>query len=83
MLEDLGVLKNIKRFSGTSGGAIVSMMLAIKMSTSKMKEYMSDNLKDKFMGHCFHMIISACSVWSQTRIKTYFFNFILLLVRYY
>ena len=50
VLEELGVLQRIKRLSGTSGGAIVAMLLAIEMTASQMKECLSENMRVKLMG---------------------------------
>ncbi|CAH1246081.1 Hypp7652 [Branchiostoma lanceolatum] len=47
VLDDAGILKNIKRFAGTSAGAITASLLAIGMSPQEMLEELSQkNLMD-------------------------------------
>ena len=43
--------------SGTSGGAIVAMLLAIGMNSAQMKECLSENIRVKLMGKS---VMSEC-----------------------
>ena len=40
VLEVMGILQKCKRFSGTSGGSIVAMMLAINENAEQVKDFM-------------------------------------------
>ena len=60
VLEDLGILKNIKRFAGTSAGAYMAMQLAIGMPVDMIfKENGIPSLQEAFYGelrHCIHRL---------------------------
>ncbi|CAH1247404.1 Hypp7914 [Branchiostoma lanceolatum] len=42
ILEDAGIMKNIKRFAGTSAGAITAAMLAVGMTSEEIKKELSE-----------------------------------------
>ncbi|XP_019645469.1 PREDICTED: uncharacterized protein LOC109486195 [Branchiostoma belcheri] len=51
VLEEAGIWKNIRRFSGTSAGAITATFLAIGMSTSEAKDYVDQDMRKVFIDH--------------------------------
>ncbi|XP_078656598.1 uncharacterized protein LOC144902844 isoform X1 [Branchiostoma floridae x Branchiostoma belcheri] len=51
VLEEAGIWKNIRRFSGTSAGAITATFLAIGMSTSEARDYVDQDMRKVFIDH--------------------------------
>ncbi|XP_078574222.1 uncharacterized protein LOC144860736 isoform X1 [Branchiostoma floridae x Branchiostoma japonicum] len=51
VLEEAGIWKNIKRFSGTSAGAITATFLAIGMSTNEARDYVDQDMRKVFIDH--------------------------------
>ena len=53
MLEEVGLLdhdKGIHRFAGTSGGALIAGLLAIRMKVSDMKKLFEEEKKNWIIG---------------------------------
>ncbi|XP_066283278.1 uncharacterized protein [Branchiostoma lanceolatum] len=46
VLDDAGILQNIKRFGGTSVGAVVAGLLAVGMAPQELADKLNENLKD-------------------------------------
>jgi len=51
VLEDAGVIKNIKRVAGASAGAIIASLFAIGYTSSEIKVFMENDLQKIFVDH--------------------------------
>lgn len=50
VLEDLGVLSGVNRFAGTSGGALVAFLLAIRLPAEKIRTILDSQREDWVRG---------------------------------
>ena len=51
VLEELGILKNCKRYAGTSGGAIAAALLATGHSADEMRQLMALPMDELLLGN--------------------------------
>lgn len=51
VLEEIGVYKNIKRFAGSSAGAMTAALLAVGYNSHEIEEFLSQDLSKIFLDH--------------------------------
>lgn len=51
LLEEIGVYKNIKRFAGSSAGAMTAALLAVGYNSQEIKDFLSQDLSKIFLDH--------------------------------
>ena len=61
MLEDVGILKNIKRFAGASVGSMVASLAAIGVSPTELEEFLGQDVRKILAGKV--SILSALFWW--------------------
>jgi predicted acylesterase/phospholipase RssA len=75
-LEEKDILQNIKNFVGTSGGAIVCLMLALGFTSNQMKDIVLEIINDKeltnFEPEGILDILETYGIKSYTTIEKYF-----------
>lgn len=49
-MEDLGIMSNVKRFAGTSAGAITAALVAVGYSSKEVDEFLSQDLNSILLG---------------------------------
>jgi predicted acylesterase/phospholipase RssA len=49
-LEEIGAYKNIKRFAGSSAGAMTAALLAVGYNSHEIEEFLSQDLSKIFLG---------------------------------
>jgi arachidonate 5-lipoxygenase len=50
VLENVGILKNIKRFAGASVGAMVASLAAIGISAAELQEFLDQDVRKIMAG---------------------------------
>ncbi|KAI8517743.1 hypothetical protein Bbelb_037600 [Branchiostoma belcheri] len=68
VLEDAGILRNIKRFGGTSAGSITAGFLAVGMSPQDILDKANENLKDILLSG------RPCYLCAKCKYLWYFYN---------
>ncbi|XP_078685504.1 uncharacterized protein YqhO-like [Branchiostoma floridae x Branchiostoma belcheri] len=68
VLEDAGILRNIKRFGGTSAGSITAGFLAVGMSPQDILDKSNENLQDILLSG------SPCYLCGMCKYLWYFYN---------
>lgn len=59
MLEDVGILKNIKRFAGASVGSMVASLAAIGVSPRELEEFLDQDVR-KILAGKISVILALC-----------------------
>ncbi|BFZ23956.1 hypothetical protein BsWGS_26995 [Bradybaena similaris] len=52
-LEELGLMSQIKRFAGTSAGAITSALVAVGYNSEDIESFMSEDISHVFLDHAY------------------------------
>ena len=61
-LEELGVMKQVRRFAGASAGSMVAALLAVGYNSYEIEEFLSDRLDKVFLGNtCSPFLVVADS----------------------
>ena len=55
VLEGLGIMKNVKRFAGTSGGSVVAALASIGMSYDQLQEALDVDFENIFVGESVYL----------------------------
>ena len=50
VLEDIGMYKKIKRYAGSSAGAMTASLLAVGYNSHEIEEFLSQDLSKIFLG---------------------------------
>lgn len=50
MLENAGIMKNIKRVAGASAGAIIATLIALGYDSSELREFLEQDLRRILVG---------------------------------
>ena len=53
VLEELGVMKNVRRFAGSSAGAMTAALLAVGYDSYSIEEFLSQDLSKIFLGEAW------------------------------
>ncbi|KAL3832132.1 hypothetical protein ACJMK2_023803 [Sinanodonta woodiana] len=53
VLEEIDLMKNIKRYAGTSAGAMTAALLAVGYSADEIREFLSQDLSQVFIDHSY------------------------------
>jgi len=83
-LEKNGILKNIKRYAGSSAGAIIATLLALNYNAQEIKDIIYKTNFDKFIDDKFGFIRDALCIMKEYGYcsGSYFFNFIGNLIKF-
>ena len=68
MLEEIGAYKNIKRFAGTSAGAMAAALFAVGYNSYEMEKFLRQDLSELFLGNSvtYFLITSRYNKTGQT-----------------
>lgn len=50
MLENAGIMKNVKRVAGASAGAIIATLIALGYDSSELREFLEQDLRSILVG---------------------------------
>lgn len=50
MLENAGIMKNVKRVAGASAGAIIATLIALGYDSSELREFLEQDLRRILVG---------------------------------